>query len=304
MRKALISLILIIIAGTSAFFGIKFWQSQTLNAQKQEIKKVSHINLVALGDSLTEGVGDTQQLQGYSGRIAQKIRSSYGISVTMENFGKAGDRSDQIQNRLNTQPEFQKALKKANVIVMTVGGNDLQQLLLQNITSKNPQTLTKAVLKGQANYQEKLSKLLRSVRKSNSQAPIFIFGNYNPLYVHFPNREDFNNDVKGFNAINALFSKKDKKVHYVSSFDLTYGQFKTSSQRSQLIKQVESSANTSNAKDATKEMTGVLTGKSSIDNNWISNEDNYHPNNKGYQYMTSQLFKEMKKEQKQWLMKH
>ncbi|MBK0039969.1 SGNH/GDSL hydrolase family protein [Leuconostoc pseudomesenteroides] len=301
MRKVLISFIAIVIVGAGVLFGIKNWQHHSLNQSLSKTKKVSHINLVALGDSLTEGVGDTQKLQGYSGRIAKELREKYDISVTMKNFGKAGDRSDQIEKRLASQSDFQNSLKNADVLVMTVGGNDLQQLLLKNITASSPKALSEAVIKGKVNYQIRLAKLLKTVRGYNKQAPIFIFGNYNPLYVHFANREDFNDDVKKFNAINAKLATRDGNAYYVSSFDLTYGQFKTKSQRQKLVKQIE---NDSLEKNATKTMTAVLTGQTGVDNNWISKDDNYHPNNKGYQYMTSQLFHVMKREEKHWLIKH
>ena len=301
MRKVLISFIAIVIVGAGVLFGIKNWQHHSLNQSLSKTEKVSHINLVALGDSLTEGVGDTQKLQGYSGRIAKELREKYVISVTMKNFGKAGDRSDQIEKRLVSQSDFQNSLKNADVLVMTVGGNDLQQLLLKNITASSPKALSEAVIKGKQNYQNRLVKLLKTVRGYNNQAPIFIFGNYNPLYVHFANREDFNDDVKKFNAINAKLATRDGNAYYVSSFDLTYGQFKTKSQRQKLVKQIESD---SLEKNATKTMTAVLTGQTGVDNNWISKDDNYNPNNKGYKYMTSQFFNVMKREEKHWLIKH
>ena len=126
MRKFAISLITILLIGIGAFYGIKTWENQKndLNQPQKSVQKVSHINLVALGDSLTEGVGDEKNMKGYSGRIAKKIRAQYNVSVTVSNFGKAGDRSDQIKKRLDTQQKFQKRLQKANVIVMTSGGND------------------------------------------------------------------------------------------------------------------------------------------------------------------------------------
>lgn len=302
MRKFAISFIAILLIGIGAFYGIKTWENQknNLNNSQKSAQKVSHINLVALGDSLTEGVGDEKKMKGYSGRIAKKIRSNYDVSVTVSNFGKAGDRSDQIQKRLDTQQKFQTHLKKANVIVMTSGGNDLQQLLLKNVLATSQKTLSAAVAAGQKSYQQKLSSLIKDIRSYNSDAPIFIFGNYNPLYVHFADRSDFNADVKLFNAINANAAKKDGNAYFVNIFDLTYGQFKTVAQRKKLVKEAASSNSSSNSNAA---MTAVLTGQKGVSNAWISTEDNYHPNNKGYNYMTTQLFNKMKKEAKQWLIK-
>lgn len=302
MRKFAISLITILLIGIGAFYGIKTWENQKndLNQPQKSVQKVSHINLVALGDSLTEGAGDEKNMKGYSGRIAKKIRAQYNVSVTVSNFGKAGDRSDQIKKRLDTQQKFQKRLQKANVIVMTSGGNDLQQLLLKNVLATSPKTLSAAVKAGQQSYQQKLSALIKDIRSYNSDAPIFIFGNYNPLYVHFADRSDFNDDVKLFNNINAQAAKEAGNAYFVSIFNLTYGQFKTTTQREGLIKE---SANSNSSSNSNAAMTAVLTGQKNVNNAWISTEDNYHPNNKGYNYMTTQLFNKMKKETKQWLIK-
>ncbi|QEA59711.1 SGNH/GDSL hydrolase family protein [Leuconostoc koreense] len=303
MRKFAISLIAILLIGVGGFYGIKTWENQknNLNQPQKSVQKVSHINLVALGDSLTEGVGDEKNMKGYSGRIAKKIQSQYNVGVTVSNFGKAGDRSDQIKKRLDTQQKFQKRLQGANVIVMTSGGNDLQQLLLKNVWATSPKTLSAAVKAGQQSYQQKLSALIADIRSYNAEAPIFIFGNYNPLYVHFADRPDFNDDVKLFNSINAQAAKEDGNAYFVSIFNLTYGQFKTTTQREGLITESASSNSNSNSNAA---MTAVLTGKNNVNNAWISTEDNYHPNNKGYNYITAQLFNKMKKEAKQWLIKH
>ncbi|MGX4593028.1 SGNH/GDSL hydrolase family protein [Leuconostoc sp. JNUCC 76] len=303
MRKFAISFIVILLVGIGAFYGIKIWENQknNLNESQSSVKKVSHINLVALGDSLTEGVGDEKNMRGYSGRIAKKIRSTDNISVTISNFGKAGDRSDQIQKRLDTQQKFKAHLKEANVIIMTSGGNDLQQILLKNVLATSPKALSAAVKTGQQSYQQKLTALFKDIRSFNSDAPIFIFGNYNPLYVHFADRSDFNADVKLFNEVNATVAKKDGNAYFVNIFDLTYGQFKTAAQREKLILE-SASSNNSTSSDAA--MTAVLTGKAGVNNAWISTDDNYHPNNKGYNYMTTQLFNKMQKEADKWLIKH
>ncbi|GMA69142.1 hypothetical protein GCM10025879_03880 [Leuconostoc litchii] len=183
---------------------------------------------------------------------------------------------------------------------MTSGGNDLQQILLKNIYATSPSILSAAVRQGKQSYQKNLSALMRDIRSYNSHAPIFIFGNYNPLYVHFANRSDFNDDVKLFNGINESVAEKDGNAYFVSIFQLTYGQFTTSAERKELIKQ-STDSNSSTKSNAA--MTAVLTGKQNINNDWISTDDNYHPNNKGYNYMTVQLFNKMKKETKQWLIK-
>ncbi|WP_369396173.1 SGNH/GDSL hydrolase family protein, partial [Paucilactobacillus hokkaidonensis] len=66
---------------------------------------------------------------GYVSIIKQKVEKQDNTKVITSNFGVAGDRSDQILKRLNDQSNVQQKLKSADVIVMTVGGNDLMQTL-------------------------------------------------------------------------------------------------------------------------------------------------------------------------------
>ncbi|WP_220739356.1 GDSL-type esterase/lipase family protein [Leuconostoc miyukkimchii] len=302
MKKIIAGLLLLVMLVGVGVFGWQKQQQKSKNAdpvQAAKLAHVKHINLVALGDSLTEGVGDNKQEQGYSGRIAKKIKANYRVSVKMSNFGKAGDRSDQIQKRLTTQPNLQKAIKQADVIVLTAGGNDLQQSLLQNVFVKSPAKLSAAIKSEQSNYQYKLNTLFKNIRNYNQQAPIFIFGNYNPVFVHFPKRVDINQDVQLFNTVNREVAKQDKNSYYVGTFDLTFGQYQTKTQKKLLMTQA-----TDVSKTANQQMTATLTGETHVKNSWISEADNYHPNDTGYNYMTKQLLNVMRREQSAWLIKH
>ena len=266
--------------------------------QAAKIAKVNKVQLVALGDSLTEGVGDDGQQQGYTGRIAQQIQQKYDVDVTMANFGRSGDRSDQIQHRLATQSNMQSAMQNAQAIILTVGGNDLQQLLLKNQSAQSPEALTKAVKSGQSAYRQQLTTLFKTIRQYNPDAPIYIFGNYNPIFVHFPNRQDFNTDVSLFNAINQEVAKADKNSHYVGVFDLTYGQYRTESARKKLIASAKVADQTTKNPD---QFLKKLSDKPAFTNKWISTTDHYHPNKKGYDFMTTQLFQQMRRGQAAWL---
>lgn len=61
---------------------------------------------------------------GYVGIIKKLLTKQYHNQVTTYNYGKSGDLSDQILDRLQNQTAIQTNLKSADVIVMTVGGND------------------------------------------------------------------------------------------------------------------------------------------------------------------------------------
>jgi len=260
------------------------------------------IHLVAVGDSLTEGIGDTTKQQGYTKRTAHMIADRYDVKVKTANYGKAGDRSDQILARIKKQPQAIRDIEQADIIVLTVGGNDLQQTLFKAIFAKSPQNVTSQVAKSMPNYTEKLMKLVSFIEKHNSQTPIFLFGNYNPLYVYLANRPDLNADVRIYNGINANLAAADSQLYYVSTFKtLTYGQYTTKSAREKLELQ---------ANDANR---GSLHNKvvqkaliESVDtelNDYITTLDHYHPNDAGYDKMSQLLMKRLGQKKSIWLEK-
>ncbi|WP_165964911.1 SGNH/GDSL hydrolase family protein [Periweissella cryptocerci] len=288
MKKIILSMLALVVVAGGGWVGYQHFTGP---------QKIQAVKMVALGDSLTQGVGDPTAKQGYTGRIKKDLTNKTGVAVSMTNYGKSGDRSDQILKRLQDSPTQQKNLKKANVILMTVGGNDLMKTIKANIFISQPTQLTNQVKKSTSSYENNLQKLLKEVRKYNSQAPIFLFGNYNPLYVYFANFKSFNQSVSEYNTINKqLISQYNG--YYVPTFkQLTYGQYQTASARNKLVKDAKL-ANAGTAGNAN--VVSTLTKNDTERNMYISSADHFHPNSKGYDMMTDLLMKQMLKHD-QWL---
>jgi lysophospholipase L1-like esterase len=67
--------------------------------ESQNYKKSVHF--VAVGDSLTEGVGDQTKRGGYVPLVADALQQKYGLtSIEKNNYGVSGERSDQILKRV------------------------------------------------------------------------------------------------------------------------------------------------------------------------------------------------------------
>lgn len=297
-KKRILGFVLLALLGAFFVIYMLFFANNkekiTINNNDKKSYK-QKINLVAIGDSLTEGIGDSQKKQGYVKRVAKLIEEKYSIDVNTKNYGKAGDRSDQILKRLTDSDKMQQGIKDADVIIMTVGGNDLQQSLMKSVLVKNDGQLKKQLKKQERLYDENLNKLVKKIRELNPKSEIFLFGNYNPIYVHFPDREILNTSVKQFNAINVLVTKNYPKMHYISIFkQLTYGQYQSKKAQKELIQQVKQE----NA-DFEKNLDNNV---AEIKNDYITSLDNFHPNNKGYNYMAKTLFDKMKK-YNAWLLK-
>lgn len=255
----------------------------------------SQLKLVALGDSLTEGMGDSTNQKGYTQRLAKLVKNELDIPTKVINYGNSGDRSDQITKNLANSSEQQIAVKKADAIIMTVGGNDLIQKIGGSVIDRSAKELTTAVKASEPAYEAKLTKLLKLVRRYNQTAPIFIFGNYNPLYVYFANLKSLNTSVIAYNNIN---KKVVKKYHgyYVSTFkQLTFGQYQSALAKQKLLQEAN---NTSVEGVITTLQKNKITDEK---NAYIAKTDHFHPNNKGYNFMTKKLYATMMQHKSQWL---
>lgn len=259
-------------------------------ATKKTVPHKTKISLVAVGDSLTEGVGDEAE-GGYVGQIKQTLTKKQHLSVTTTNAGKSGDRSDQILARVNKSKTLQAKIAAADVLTVTVGGNDLLQTLEGSITSNNTAKNDATVTKAQNTYARKLTTLFDKLQRLNPNAPIFVFSIYNPIYVNFPNVTAITKYVAQWNNQTATTLASYQHTYFMDiNTVMSHGQYKTAAQLAQLKK---SSTNTDLTKiTSSKELGTALTAKSK-DNDLISNSDNFHPNKRGYHVFTSKLYQTM-----------
>ena len=66
-------------------------EDQAKESNQEAKQQLHYINLVAIGDSLTQGVGDPTQRGGYVPLLAQNLKQNQHIrSVQTQNFGKSG----------------------------------------------------------------------------------------------------------------------------------------------------------------------------------------------------------------------
>lgn len=157
--------------------------------EKQDLK------ITAIGDSLTLGVGD-QTGKGYVGMVADQLKQEDSVrSVSVENFAVKGDRTVDLLKKLNEAP-VQKGLKEADIIFMTIGGNDLMRVVREHFfdLSYEPFQIE------QHNYQAHLAEIHSAVRKLNSHANIIFVGLYNPFKFTLSEIKEFDNIIDDWNS--------------------------------------------------------------------------------------------------------
>ena len=247
----------------------------------EKIKSIKNENVtyVAIGDSLTQGVGDSSNQGGFVPVLSQALESDFDWQVTSRNYGIAGNTSNQILKRMQEKKDIQRDLKKAKVMTLTVGGNDVIHVIKDNITNLNVDTFTKPA---QA-YQKRLGQIIELARKDNKTLPIYIVGIYNPFYLNFPEMTEMQIIVDNWNQSTEEVCKEYDNVYFVPVNDLLY-------------KGIDGKGGVTSSDDTSQ------SSKSSQDslNDALFEDDHFHPNNTGYQIMSDAILKRINQTKEEW----
>lgn len=243
--------------------------------ESQNYKKSVHF--VAVGDSLTEGVGDETKRGGYVPLVADALQQNFELSsVEKDNYGVSGERSDQILKRVKKDSDLRNSLASADIITMTVGGNDLFQAFQKNLNAKTAKQFDRSIKK----YGTQVSDILAEIRELNPKAPIYVVGIYNPYYLNFPDIKAMQTVVDNWNDETESLTKEAANCFFVPVNDLLYKGIAT--------KDTEETSESSS---------------SEIKNNALYDEDNFHPNNLGYQLMATAIREKIVDTKDLWLIK-
>lgn len=253
----------------------------TKQSVKSETKEVIHY--VAIGDSLTEGIGDVTHSGGFIPLVAKDLQEHYHLNgVQTDNFGESGDRSDQIFNRIKKNKDIHEGLASADVITLTVGGNDLLKVIKGDVFRLTKNSFEKPLKK----YQKEVEKLLTEIRKYNANAPVYVLGIYNPFYLYFPDIIELQEVVDSWNNGTEEIVSTQKNTYFIPINDSLY-------------KGVGDEVGIVSSDMATATSTEDRT----IKNNALYESDHFHPNNLGYQIMASEVRNKMVTTQDKWLKK-
>ncbi|WP_114569809.1 SGNH/GDSL hydrolase family protein [Exiguobacterium flavidum] len=146
---------------------------------------------VALGDSLTRGVGASSG-NSYAAIVSKELKKDDEIE-RFQNLAVSGARTEDLLKQLE-QKEVRRSLSEAKVISLTIGGNDLFNRG-EGVSNFDPKKTAKTIVAAQKNIDRTFS----LIRKENEDAVIFYVGLYNPFRAN-PNGEAFDEIVQEWNA--------------------------------------------------------------------------------------------------------
>lgn len=174
------------------------------------------IHVIGLGDSLTQGVGDELKKDGYFGRVTGKMTNWKGVKeIDAANLAKRGRRSDQLINQLG-DAAIQSSVKNADVILLTIGGNDIMKVVKANLFNLKKEDFYVELGK----FEERLDEVFTIIRDLNGDAVIVLAGLYNPMSIVTEETTEFEDIIDDWNRAIEVRASMDGKACFIPVSDL------------------------------------------------------------------------------------
>jgi lysophospholipase L1-like esterase len=173
----------------------------------------STIQPLVLGDSLARGAGDETGL-GIGGRLVEELKRRGVKDVKPPvNIAINGAVTTELARQLQSR-NVQTLIGEANVIIVSIGGNDLWSAPtgLRGSGRKNPEKLMNETL-------ARVDGIIHTVRAANPRARIFLIGLYNP-FTNAPVGPFLTVAVNRWNAMELTRFASDPNLTVVQTSDI------------------------------------------------------------------------------------
>ncbi|MCP3031009.1 GDSL-type esterase/lipase family protein [Halobacillus sp. A1] len=174
------------------------------------------LRVVSIGDSLTQGVGDGTDNGGYVGILEDTINENdEAADFTIDNFGKRGDRTDQLLDRMESA-EMSSAIREADLVLITIGANNVVEVIENNFTSLSYDHFAPA----REEYREELEEILSNVESLNPNASIYLIGLYNPFNQYFDNIPALTQIMNEWNSVSENVVQEHPNASFIPINDV------------------------------------------------------------------------------------
>jgi lysophospholipase L1-like esterase len=150
----------------------------------------SSFNHLVLGDSVAQGRGSDEG--GFVQKVNTNLESLTAKTFVLENQGISGSTSQGLLNQLQI-PAVQQSVKKADIITINIGGNDLVQIAKE----EGPLNAIKSYDEVKSDYEKNLTEIFELIRSHNPDAILVLNELYNVVNAeknYYPATEKLLND--------------------------------------------------------------------------------------------------------------
>lgn len=167
------------------------------------------LTIVSIGDSLTEGVGDSTGNGGYLPYLQRQLETNKKVKqANFYNLGVKGNRTDQLLRRLE-DVDVRRKIAYSDIVIMTIGGNDVMKVVRENFSHLKLQYFHDAIQP----YTKNLDAIFKKIREINNDTMIVLVGFYNPFSTWF-------SDLKEMDEIVEMWNDASQSV--LSTYDHSY----------------------------------------------------------------------------------
>lgn len=172
--------------------------------------------VVSVGDSLTQGVGDSTKRGGYLPYLEELLEGEKGVKEAIfTNYGVSGNRTSQLLNRLKTK-EIRSSIQEADIVIITTGGNDVMKVVKENFTTLDLSDFEKEM----SRYESTLYSVIETIRKDNPKALIGLIGIYNPFYLYFSDVEEMEVVMDKWNSVSQTVLNNYENTLFIDIADI------------------------------------------------------------------------------------
>lgn len=172
--------------------------------------------ILSIGDSLTKGVGDSTKKGGYIPVLRTKLQGEKGIkNIEFLNYGVKGNKTKDLLKRLNTD-DVQNAIKGSDIVILTIGGNDIMKVVRENISHLEKNDFYSAKVQ----YEKNLYGIINSIRMQHPRIPIILISLYNPFYAWFADVKEIDEILIEWNTIGQKVITNYKYTYFVHIDDI------------------------------------------------------------------------------------
>lgn len=174
------------------------------------------IQIVSVGDSLTQGVGDSTNRGGYVPYLKEYLETERGISeAEIVNYGVKGNRTSQLISKLKTD-EVKNSLTTADMVLITIGGNDVMKVVRENFSTLELELFDEE----KKQFEKNLRTIIALIREINPSGTIVLIGLYNPFYEWFPDVEEMDVIMQDWNVTSRTILTDYERAYFVDIADI------------------------------------------------------------------------------------
>ncbi len=193
------------------FVDSKNGNNNSLTSNDESIEdETDNLRILILGDSIGYGVGDESN-KGIGIRYKDLISKDESKNIEVTNLSVPGHESGDLLTLLESK-QSDNLISKADIIIISIGGNDLNHLEYEDTLSLDINY--KETIKS---YKDNLQKVIDIVRNLNERAQLAIIGLYDP----YPQEESQKTRLLlEWNYETRLIAYLNYKIAYIPTYEL------------------------------------------------------------------------------------